>query len=52
MTKINRRSPLFAGVLVGLVALGVAGLLLLSGCGDDSSSLPEGVVARVGDAPI
>jgi foldase protein PrsA len=52
VTKINRRSPLFAGVLVGLVALGAAGLLLLSGCGDDSSSLPDGVVARVGDAPI
>ena len=52
MTKTNRRSPLFAGVLVGLVALGAAGLLLLSGCGDDASSLPEGVVARVGDAQI
>lgn len=52
MTKINRRSPLFAGVLVGLVALGAAGLLLLSGCGGDSASLPEGVVARVNDASI
>ncbi len=53
MTKINRRSPLFAGFLVGLAALGSTGLLLISGCGDDqSSSLPAGVVARVGDAPI
>ena len=54
MTKINRRSPLFAGVLVGLVALGAAGLLLLSGCGSSGATadLPDGVVARVGDAPI
>ena len=52
MTKTNRRSPLFAGVIVGLAALGAAGLLLLSGCGDDSSSLPEGVVARVNDTSI
>lgn len=52
VTKINRRSPLFAGVIVGLAALGAAGLLLLSGCGSDSSSLPAGVVARVGDTPI
>ncbi len=41
-----------AGVLVGLAALGTAGLLLLAGCGDDGSSLPDGVVARVGDANI
>lgn len=52
MTKTNRRSPLFAGVLVGLVALGAAGLLLVSGCGSDSASLPTGVVARVGDTTI
>lgn len=52
MTKTNRRSPLFAGVIVGLTALGAAGLLLLSGCGDSSSSLPEGVVARVNDTTI
>jgi foldase protein PrsA len=51
VTKINARSPRFAGVLVGLLALG-AGLLLLSGCGDDTASLPAGVVARIGDAPI
>jgi foldase protein PrsA len=53
VTKINRRSPLRAGVLVGLVALGAAGLLLVSGCGGgDSASLPKGVVAQVGDSPI
>ncbi|WP_217915109.1 peptidylprolyl isomerase [Miltoncostaea marina] len=53
MTKTNRRSPLVAGVLVALVAVGVSGLLLLSGCGDDASAdLPDGVVAQVGDAPI
>ena len=52
MTKINRKSPLFAGVLVGLVALGAAGMLVLSGCGSDSASLPTGVAARVGDTPI
>lgn len=52
MTKTNRRSPLFAGVIVGLAALGAAGLLLLSGCGDDASALPEGVAARVGDTRI
>ncbi len=55
MTKTNRRSPLFAGVLVGLMALGAAGLLLLSGCGsssDGTADLPDGVVAQVNDAPI
>ena len=52
MTKTNRRSPLFAGVIVGLAALGAAGILLLSGCGDDASSLPDGVVARVNDTSI
>ncbi len=54
MTKINRRSPLFAVVLVGLAALGAAALLLLSGCGgsDGTADLPDGVVAQVGDAPI
>ncbi|CAN0495238.1 unnamed protein product, partial [Phaeothamnion confervicola] len=40
------------GILVGLAALGAAGLLLVSGCGSDSASLPSGVVARVGDAQI
>jgi foldase protein PrsA len=55
VTKTNRRSPLFAGVLVGLMALGAAGLLLLSGCGsssDGTADLPDGVVAQVNDAPI
>ena len=55
MTKTNRRSPLFAGVLVGLLALGAAGVLLLSGCGSDSegtADLPDGVVAQVNDEPI
>jgi foldase protein PrsA len=52
VTKTNRRSPLVAGVLVGLVALGVAGALIVSGCGDDGADLPAGVVARVGDANI
>ena len=52
VTKTNRRSPLVAGVLVGLAALGAAGVLLVAGCGDDGSNLPDGVVARVGDAPI
>ena len=52
VTKTNRRSPLVAGVLVGLAALGVTGLLVVSGCGDDGANLPEGVVARVGDANI
>ena len=52
MTKTNRRSPLLAGVIVGLAALGAAGLLLLSGCGGDGSSLADGVVARVNDTNI
>jgi foldase protein PrsA len=46
--KTIRRSPLLAGVLVLLVAVGVG----VSACGDDSSDLPAGVVARVGDANI
>ena len=52
MTKTSRRSPLAAGVLVVLAVLGAAGLLLAAGCGDDSASLPAGVVAQVGDAQI
>jgi foldase protein PrsA len=52
VTKTNRRSPRRAGVIVGLAVLGVAGMLLGAGCGDSGSSLPSGVVARVGDAPI
>jgi hypothetical protein len=45
--KTIRRSPLVAGVLVLLLGVAVAG------CGsDDSSNLPDGVVARVGDANI
>lgn len=47
MPKTIRRSPLVAGVLVLLVGVAVAG------CGsDDSANLPDGVVARVGDANI
>jgi foldase protein PrsA len=45
-----RRSPLVAGVLVLLVAVGV-GVTACGGDGD-SADLPEGVVARVGDASI
>ncbi len=48
MPKTIRRSPLLAGVLVLLVAVGVG----VSACGDDSSDLPAGVVVRVGDASI
>ncbi|MGD9694049.1 MAG: peptidylprolyl isomerase [Thermoleophilia bacterium] len=49
MTKTIRRSPLLAGVLALLVGMSVG----LAGCGgDDSSDLPSGVVARVGDADI
>jgi foldase protein PrsA len=45
--KTIRRSPLVAGVLVLLLGVAVAG------CGsDDSANLPDGVVARVGDANI
>jgi foldase protein PrsA len=48
--KTIRRSPLVAGVLVLLVAVGVG----LTACGgdDDGADLPAGVVARVGDANI
>jgi foldase protein PrsA len=47
--KTVRRSPLVAGVLVLLIAVGVA----VTACGDDDSAdLPAGVVARVGDANI
>ena len=52
MTKTSRRSPLRAGVLVAIAVLGASGLLIAAGCGDDGESLPAGVVARVGDAPI
>jgi foldase protein PrsA len=52
VTKTNRKSPLVAGVLVGLAALGAAAALLVSGCGDGGSNLPDGVAARVGDAQI
>lgn len=49
MPKTIRRSPLVAGVLVLLVAVGVG----VTACGDDDSAdLPAGVVARVGDARI
>jgi len=48
----NRRSPLVAGVLVGLAVLGASAALVVAGCGDDGSNLPDGVVARVGDANI
>lgn len=51
VTKIIRRSPRVAGILVGLAALGATGLLV-AGCGDDGASLPEGVVARVGDTSV
>jgi parvulin-like peptidyl-prolyl isomerase len=51
VTKTNRRSPRVAGVLAGLAAL-CAALLLAAGCGDDGADLPDGVVARVGDAAI
>ena len=44
-----RRSPLAAGILVLLLAVGVGA----TACGgDDSADLPSGVVARVGDANI
>lgn len=44
-----RRSPLVAGVLVLLVTVGVAA----TACGgDESADLPDGVVARVGDANL
>lgn len=52
VTKTIRTSPLLAGVLVGLAALGAAATLLVAGCGDDGADLPDGVVARVGDAGI
>ena len=52
VTKTIRRSPLVAGVIVGLVALSAAALLGLAGCGDDSANLPQGVVAQVGDVQI
>jgi parvulin-like peptidyl-prolyl isomerase len=52
VTKTSRRSPLAAGVIVVVAVLGAAGLLLAAGCGDDSASLPDGVVAQVGDAQI
>jgi foldase protein PrsA len=53
VTKTNRRSPLVAVVIVGLVALSSAALLGLAGCGgSDSADLPAGVVAQVGDAQI
>ena len=52
MTKTSRRSPLRAGVLVGIAVLAAASLLVAAGCGDDSASLPSGVVATVGDASI
>jgi foldase protein PrsA len=52
VTKTNRRSPLVAGVIVGLVALSAAALLGLAGCGNDQASLPAGVVAQVGDVQI
>jgi len=53
VTKTIRRSPLRAGVLVGLAALAAAGVLLIAGCGgDDGSNLPDGIAARVGDANI
>lgn len=52
MTKTIRRSPRVAGVLVGLTAVCAALLLALAGCGDDGSDLPDGVVARIGDASI
>jgi foldase protein PrsA len=52
VTKTNRRSPLVAGVIVGLVALSAVALIGLAGCGDDSANLPEGVVAQVGDVQI
>jgi foldase protein PrsA len=46
---IMRRSPLAAGILVLLLAVGVGA----TACGgDDSADLPSGVVARVGDANI
>jgi foldase protein PrsA len=46
---IMRRSPLAAGILLLLLAVGVG----VTACGsDDSSDLPDGVVARVGDANI
>jgi excinuclease ABC subunit A len=44
VTKTIRRSPLVAGVIVGLVALSAAALLGLAGCGGgDDASLPDGV---------
>jgi foldase protein PrsA len=47
--KTARRSALVAGVLVLIVALGVG----VTACGEgDSSDLPAGVVAQVGDATI
>jgi parvulin-like peptidyl-prolyl isomerase len=47
--KTVRRSPLAAGVLVLLVVVAVTAVA----CGEsDSSSLPDGVVLRVGDASI
>jgi parvulin-like peptidyl-prolyl isomerase len=53
VAKTIRSSPLLAGVVVALVAVGVGATLLVTGCGsDDSASLPDGVVARVGDANI
>jgi foldase protein PrsA len=50
VAKTIRRSPLVAGVLVLLVAVGV-GVAACGGDGD-TADLPEGVVARVGDANI
>ena len=50
MAKTIRRSPLVAGVLVLLVAVGV-GVTACGGDGD-SADLPAGVVARVGDANV
>ena len=52
MTKTIRRSPRAAGVLVGIAAVCVVALLALAGCGDSGADLPDGVVARVGDAAI
>lgn len=51
VTKTTRRPPRRAGVLVGFAVLG-ASLLVAAGCGGGSSSLPSGVLARVGDVDI
>jgi parvulin-like peptidyl-prolyl isomerase len=47
-----RRNRIAAGLFAALAVLGAGAALLVAGCGGDAASLPEGAVARVGDATI